>query len=317
MEFGDVSLVGLRVFQEVAERGTFTAAAGALGYTQSAVSRQVAAVERAAGARLFERRRGGVRLTAEGRVVLRRAAAVAAEIDAAARELAGRPVETGVVRLGAFTSAGATLLPRALTTLRRTHPGIVVITREGSTPALVRALRAGSVDLAVLASGPPFRALDAESPALELETLAERSLRVAVPATHPLAAGDAVDVADLRGQPWIASRSAGDETLLGAWPGLAGRPEIVHTTRDWLSKLRLVAAGCGLTTIPSVLATAVPPGVRVLAVRGGPAERRRIVLARLPAHGRAETEAVTRVADAVRAAATEVDPAATSRPGAG
>jgi DNA-binding transcriptional LysR family regulator len=311
MEFGDVSLVGLRVFREVAERGTFTAAAGALGYTQSAVSRQVAAVERAAGARLFERRRSGVRLTAEGRVVVRRAAAVLAEIDAAARELQRRPVETGRVRLGAFTSAGAVLLPMVLTALRRTHTGIVVTTREGTTPALVRALRAGSVDLALLASGPPFRAPDAESPALELETLAEHSLRVAVPVTHPLAAGDAVEVADLRGQQWIASRSTGEETLLGAWPGLEGRPEIVHTTRDWLSKLRLVAAGCGITTIPSVLTPAVPPGVRVLRVRGGPRERRRLVLARLPAHEPAEPPAdpVARVAEAVRVAVAEIDPA--------
>ena len=67
MDFTDVSLVALRVFREVAERGTFTSAATALGYTQSAVSRQIASLERAAGASLLERRREGVRLTAAGR----------------------------------------------------------------------------------------------------------------------------------------------------------------------------------------------------------------------------------------------------------
>ncbi|MFB9685689.1 LysR family transcriptional regulator [Amycolatopsis plumensis] len=282
MDFGDVSLVALRVFREVAERGTLTAAAAALGYTQSAVSRQIASLERVAGTSVLERRPDGVRLTAAGTIVLRRAIAVLGEIDAAGRELAGLPAEAGTVRLGWFPSAGAVLVPRAVAELRRTHAGVTVITREGTTPVLVRALRAGTLDLAVLGSVPPFRPPDAETPALRLETLAERTLRLAVPAGHPLAGAGPVDVADLRGQRWIAGPSAGEETLMGVWPGLDERPEIAHTARDWLAKLSLVAAGCGLTTVPASLAGAVPPGVRVLEVRGGPAERRRVVLARLP-----------------------------------
>ncbi|EOD65037.1 LysR family transcriptional regulator [Amycolatopsis vancoresmycina DSM 44592] len=282
MDFGDVSLVALRVFREVAERGTLTAAAAALGYTQSAVSRQIASLERVARTPVLERRPDGVRLTAAGSVVLRRAIAVLDEIDAAGRELAGLPAEAGTVRLGWFPSAGAVLVPRAVAELRRTHPGVTVVTREGTTPVLVRALRAGTLDLAVLGSVPPFRPPDAETPALRLETLAERSLRLAVPAGHPLAGAGEVDVADLRAQRWIAGPSAGEDTLMGVWPGLDERPEIAHTARDWLAKLNLVAAGCGLTTVPASLAEAVPPGVRVLDVRGGPAERRRVVLARLP-----------------------------------
>jgi DNA-binding transcriptional LysR family regulator len=303
MDFKDVSLVGLRVFREVAERGTLTSAAAALGYTQSAVSRQIAALERVASAPLLERRREGVRLTAAGHVVLRRAATVLDQIDDAARELAGLPAEAGTVRLGWYTSAGAVLLPRAVAALRRTHPAITVTTREGSTPALVRALRAGSLDLALLASAPPFRPPDTESPPLQLLTLAERSLRLAVPATHPLAKGDSVDVTELRGQRWIASPSSGEEKRMGVWPGLDERPEIAHTARDWLAKLHLVAAGCGLTTVSASLGSAVPPGVRVLAVRGGPQEQRRIVLARLP-HPLPEPAA--RLADALRVAAVDV-----------
>ncbi|KDN21163.1 LysR family transcriptional regulator [Amycolatopsis rifamycinica] len=282
MDFGDVSLVALRVFREVAERGTLTAAAAALGYTQSAVSRQIASLERVAGTPVLERRPDGVRLTAAGTIVLRRAIAVLGEIDAAGRELAGLPADAGTVRLGWFPSAGAVLVPRAVAELRRTHPAVTVVTREGTTPVLVRALRAGTIDLAVLGSVPPFRPPDAETPALRLETLAERSLRVAVPAGHPLAGAGPVDVADLRGQRWIAGPSAGEGTLMGVWPGLDERPEIAHTARDWLAKLNLVAAGCGLTTLPASLAEAVPAGVRVVEVRGGPSERRRVVLARLP-----------------------------------
>lgn len=282
MDLSTVPTVALRVFREVAERGTLTAAAAALGYTQSAVSRQIAGLERATRAELLERRHHGVTLTAAGRVVLRHASLVLDQIDATERELAGLPAQAGRVRLGWFMSAGAVLVPRALAALRRAHPAIVVTTREGSTPVLVRALRAGTLDLAVLGSVPPFRPPDTESPPLKLRTLTERPLRVAVPATHALAGGDTVDVAELRGRRWIASPSSGDETLMGVWPGLDERPEIAHHARDWLAKLHLVAAGCGLTTVPPSLLDAVPPGVKILTVRGGPREKRRIVLARLP-----------------------------------
>ncbi|MFC5186403.1 LysR family transcriptional regulator [Actinomadura harenae] len=300
MAFSDASLTALRVFREVAERGTLTAAAASLGYTQSAVSRQIAALERAAGAPLLSRRHDGVRLTPAGRIVLRRAAAVLGEIDAAARELAGLPGEGGTVRLGWITSAGAWILPRALTALRATHPRITVVTREGGTPALVRALRAGTVDVALLSSAPPYRAPDDESPALALETLTERGLLLAVPAGHPLARGDHADVADLRGRRWIAG--TGQDRVLGVWPGLDERPEIAHSARDWLAKLRLVDAGLGITTIPAALARTVPPGVRVLPVRGGPQEQRRIQLARLPGP---VPEPVAHLAEALRAAALE------------
>ncbi|MFD6286624.1 LysR family transcriptional regulator [Streptomyces sp. NPDC060205] len=300
MDFTQVSLTALRVLRAVAEQGTFTAAAVSLGYTQSAVSRQIASIERAAGTELLERRRDGVRLTAAGHVVLRRATVVLDEIDATARELSGLPGQAGTVRLGWFPSAGAVLLPEALAELRRTDPGLHVVSREGGTPALVRALRAGSLDLALLAAAPPFRPPDAESPPLALETLTERALCLAVPAAHPLARGDHIDVTALRGQRWIAGSAAGGDLLLGVWPGLDERPDIAHTARDWLAKLRLVAAGCGLTTVPASLATAAPPGVRVLPVRGGPQEQRRLLLARLP-HPPADP--VTRVAAALRAAA--------------
>lgn len=304
MDFTDVSLTALRVFRAVAEQGTFTAAAASLGYTQSAVSRQMASIERAAGAELLERRRDGVRLTAAGRVVMRRATVVLDEIEATARELSGLPGPGGTVRLGWFPSAGTTLVPQALAALRRSDPGLHVISREGGTPALVRALRAGSIDLALLASAPPFRAPDTESPPLALQTLTERALCLAVPAAHPLARGEFVDVADLRGQRWIVGSSSGADGLMGVWPGLDERPEIVHTARDWLAKLHLVAAGCGLTTVPSAMAAAVPSGVRVLPVRGGPQELRRVLLARLP---QPPGEPVVRLAAALRAAALATD----------
>ncbi|MFG1922103.1 LysR family transcriptional regulator [Cryptosporangium sp. NPDC048952] len=276
MDLESVPMGTLRVFAEVVSRGTLTAAAGALGYTQSAVSRQIAVLERAAGVELLERRRDGVVLTGAGRIVLRHASAVLDRVASTERELAGLPVHAGTVRLGWYTSAGASLVPRAIAALRRSDPAITVTTREGTTPALVRALRASTIDLAVLASAPPFRPFDAESPAFVVETLSERALCVAVGVDHPLAGRGSVDRADLRGQRWIG----GDG--MGVWPGLDERPVIAHTARDWLAKLQLVAAGCGVTTAPIALAPAAPSGVRFVPVRGEAEELRRTVLAFAP-----------------------------------
>ena len=272
MDLTAVPLVALRVFQEVAERGSLSAAAAVLGYTQSAVSRQIAALERVVRAPLLDRQRDGVQLTDTGHVLLRHAGLVLAQLDAAGRELSGLPATAGTVRLGWFTSAGGTLVPSALASLRRSHPALTVTTRDGTTASLVRALRARTVDVAVLASEPPFPPLDDETPALRTKVLDERELLLAVPSTHPLAHKDFIDVADLRGWAWIAGPPG-----VGVWPGLDERVTVAHVARDWLAKLQLVASGAGITTLPEPLATLVPHGVQVIRVRS--LERQRIVVA--------------------------------------
>jgi DNA-binding transcriptional LysR family regulator len=276
------SLTGLRVLRAIAELGSFTAAAAELGYTQSAVSRQIAALERESGATLFDRRPGGARLTKNGLILLRHARVVLDEIDLAQRELEGVEPHVHEVRLGVFISAGAVVLPRALRALRTKRPDIRVTTREGTTPALVRALRAGTLDLALISSRPPYRPPDAELPALVTKTIDETGLAVAAPAYGRFAGRTVVDVDELDDVDWIASPSTGAEPLFGVWPGLAGRPRIAHTARDWMTKLQLVAAGCGLTTVPPSLADVLPEGVQLIHVQGGPEERRRALVARLP-----------------------------------
>jgi DNA-binding transcriptional LysR family regulator len=291
------SLTALRVLRATAERGSFTAAAAELGYTQSAVSRQIAALEREAGVALFERRPGGVRLTNGGQILLRHARVVLDEIASAKRELEGVEPDMQEVRVGAFISAGAVVLPRALRALRERRPEIRVTTREGTTPALVRALRAGTLDLAVISSRAPYRAPDTELPALSTEVIDETGLVVAAPATGRFAGRTAVTVAELDGVDWIASPSTGGESLMGVWPGVAGRPRVAHTARDWLTKLQLVAAGCGLTTVPPNLVDVLPDGVQLMRVEGGPDERRRALVARLP--GR-PSPTIVAVIDALR-----------------
>ncbi len=285
--------------REVAQAGSFSAAAHSLGYTQSAVSRQVAALEVVSGRRLFERSRNGVTLTPAGARLLASVVRVLDELDGALRELAGEEAAVGPVRIGAFATAAAGLVPEALTSL----PAQLKVTlREGTTPALTRALRAGTLDLAILARTPPFRPPDSESPPLDLTTLVERELVIGVPASHPFASTQAVEVQQLEGQVWVASRSDSGESLLGVWPGLAERPDIRYVVRDWLAKLQIVAAGLAITTLAPIMLRALPGDIKVVAVRGEPQETRRVVLARRPGPLDAATG---QVVDAVTAAARE------------
>jgi DNA-binding transcriptional LysR family regulator len=294
---GDFSPTGLRVLREVAQSGSFTAAARVLGYTQSAVSRQAAALEAVAGRTLFERRRDGVALTPAGARLLTRAVRVVDELDAALRDTAEPDAGAGPVRLGTFATAAAGLIPGALASLPRE---LVVSVREATTPALTRGLRAGTLDLAVLAQTPPFRPPDAEAPALDLTTLAERELVIGVGARHPFARRRAVEVGELGGQVWVASRSEAGESLLGVWPGLTERSDVRYVVRDWWAKLQLVAACLAITTLAPVALGVLPDGVRAVAVRGEPQELRRLVLARVPGPLDARVAAV---ADAIAGAA--------------
>ncbi|MGY6024654.1 LysR family transcriptional regulator [Streptomyces spinosirectus] len=289
----DFSSTALRVLRQVAESGSFTAAASQLGYTQSAVSRQAAALERSAGTVLFERRFDGVQLTAAGLTLLRHARSILDSVAAAESELTGSAPQTELVRLGMFPSAGAVLLPGVLARLAVTSPRITVTTREAGTPALLRALRAGSIDIAVLTSRPPHRPADGESPRLHTETVEDSELLVAASATGRFAGRTTVHVDELVDAPWIATPSSSSEPMLGVWPGLPGRPRIVHITRDWLTKLQLVSGGFGVTTVPSRMSPVLPHGVILLHVDGVPPEVRRILVTRLPGRPGLAIRAVT------------------------
>ena len=288
----DPSLAALRVLRAVAELGSFTAAGRALGYTQSAVSRQVAALESAVGSPLFARHRYGVQLTPAGERLLPRAARALDDLDAAFHD-APAPTPTSIVRIGAFPVAAAGIVTDALAELARSRPEVMVTMREGTTPSLVRAVRHGAIDLAVVAQTPPFRPLDTRAPALVLRTIDERELVIAVGAMHPFAVRRSVDVRELADQTWVASRSDDGAALLGVWPGLAGRRDVRYVARDWNTKLALVAAGLAITTVS--VGGRTSGDVRLVEVRGGSQELRRLSVARLPGRMSADVHAVSEV----------------------
>jgi DNA-binding transcriptional LysR family regulator len=293
----------LRVFCEVARLGSFTTAADAVGYTQSGVSRRVAALERAAGGPLFVRQPRGVRLTPAGEVLHRHALAVVDTLDRAAEEIAAVRAGTGGrLRIGAFATANAVVVPTAVAGLQRSAPDVATTVTEALTHELVTALRAGSLDIAVVSDYPSG---DVPADGVELDHVCDDPLMVALPAGHRLAGEPAVDLRDLADESWIeAGRLAVDAVTLTAVAARAGFvPRTDITVPGWTAKQGFVAAGLGVTLVPRLAAGAMRSDIVLLPVRD-PVARRGVYLAR--ATGAAELPAATRFADLVRAAATEL-----------
>jgi DNA-binding transcriptional LysR family regulator len=260
----DLTVTGLRVVQAVVDTGSFTAAADALGYTQSAVSRQVAAMETAAGAPLFVRGARGVVPSPAGTLLALRAAAVLNEIDAVSRDLAGlRDRLTGRVVIAAFPSAAAVLIPRTLARLSKDHPGLIVELGEASTPTQLRQLRTRRIDVAVIGMAPDLPAYDLDR--LRRDLIFEGHLLVAVSANHRFAGRRQVTAAELVDEPWIVGKGLRDDPQFGAWPTL-DQPRIVHAVREWPTRLGLVAAGIGIAVLPELAAASVPTDVRTVTV---------------------------------------------------
>lgn len=256
-----MDIVWLEVFREVARRGSFTAAAQALRYTQSAVSRQIAALELETGATLFDRIPRGVRLTDEGRCLLAHAEAMLGRLDSARRDLAAlRDLDTGRLRIGAFATADAALVPRAMATFHSSHPGVMLTLVEALTPVLLTQLRDGDLDVSVISS-PPDRTHDTDG--LELIHLLDDPMLVALPREHRLAKRRTVRYAELAEDHWIAGWRNPEDTLIGtALPG-GFHPEIRYVVPGWTAKLGLVAAGLGVTLVPGLAAGVARPDILI------------------------------------------------------
>ncbi|HEU5471370.1 MAG TPA: LysR family transcriptional regulator [Actinophytocola sp.] len=249
---GWVEIVWLRVFREVARQGSFTAAANALRYTQSAVSRQIAALEGDTGVALFDRVARGVRLTHEGRCLLEHAEAVLGRLETARKDLVAlRDLDVGRLRIGAFATADAALVPRAMATFHAEHPNVTLSLTESLTSVQVGRLRDGDLDVGVL-SVAPGRSLDTDG--LDLTHLLDDPILVAIPREHRLARRRTIRLAELADEPWIAGWQSPEDTLIGTALPTGVQPEIRYVVPGWTAKLGLVAAGLGVTLVPGLAA---------------------------------------------------------------
>ena len=284
-----MQLESLEAFLAVARYGSVTAAARALGFTQSAVSRQVATLEAQTGARLFDRLARGVALTDEGRCLLPHAEAMVGRLATARRDLdALRGLGAGRLRVGAFPTALAALVPRALAAFRHAHPGVALALAEGRTPALLERLRAGDTDVAVV-SAPVGQPLDAAR--FDLHHLLDEHLLIGVAAGHPLAARRTARLADFAADPFIVGSATAEDTLMRVSLPPGFRPRVDIVTADWTAKLGCVAAGLGVALIPALAAQAVPPGITLLRLHTDDAPVRQVFAA--TAAGRRPPAAVT------------------------
>jgi DNA-binding transcriptional LysR family regulator len=246
----------MRVLREVAVRGSFSAAAEALSFTQSAVSQQIAALEREAGTTLVQRSARGVRLTEAGEAVVRHAEAIMARLAEAEAELeAIAGLKGGRLRMASFESAGSTLMPPAIAAFRGKHPAVELSLSLSEPEDCIPLLRSGELDLAIVFESAGGSAGDG----VERVHLIEDPMYLALPPDHPLAHRRRIRLADLAGEPWVAG-SAGCECnrLIAHACALAGyQPRIAFETDDYSAMQGFVAAGVGVSLIAELGLTTV------------------------------------------------------------
>ncbi|HEY5360900.1 MAG TPA: LysR family transcriptional regulator [Streptosporangiaceae bacterium] len=240
----------LRLLREFAERGTIAATAAALGYTPSAVSQQLAALEREAGAALLDRSARAAELTDAGRRLVSHAGEILALIEAAEADLsADEPV--GRVAVTAFPTAAVAFAP-ALTRTVRAHQGLNLLLRQTMGSEGMRQVRAGQVDVAIVDDWTRRPAAGAAG-GLRRYPLVRDSLVLVVPRRHWAAdLSEPVALHRLRGEAWLAppagepSRQAIDRVLAGA----GGAPPAPWEFEGLATILSLVARGIGIAVLP-------------------------------------------------------------------
>jgi DNA-binding transcriptional LysR family regulator len=264
----------MKVLREVGARGSFSAAAEALSFTQSAISQHVAALERETGTQLVERGSRGVRVTEAGRVLIEHADAILARIENAEEDLAALAgLRGGRLRLIAFQSGNATLTARAVAAFHERHPQVELSMQEAEPDQVAPRLRAGEADLALVYDHPS--APDMLPADLELVHLLDDPYDVILPAGHALAKRRRVSLADLAEDPWIASGSTcGCRAITdGACREAGFEPRVAFEADETTAAQALVAAGVGVTIFPRLALTTLHPGVVARRLVNAPVRR--------------------------------------------
>jgi molybdate transport repressor ModE-like protein len=270
----------LVALESIVATGTFREAARSLGYSQSAVSEQIATLETIVGAPVLDRSRGNrsAQPTAVGRALLRHTGAIGAALGAASSEIAAARSAVATLRIGIFPSAAVSLLPGLVRAMRDTHPDVAIAVQEANDPdVLVARVLAGALDVCFCTATP--------SASLAVHHLLDDPFVLVVAADDPRADLEAVDPRTLHGQPLIDYRSVPRELLSTSRLPAGVRPRVVLRTDDDAAVRALVAAGVGAAVLPTL--STRPPDPLLRTVRLEPAlEPRRVLLAWLAARER-------------------------------
>jgi DNA-binding transcriptional LysR family regulator len=280
-----LNVARLRVLDEVAHRGSFSAAAESLCYTQSAVSQQIAALEAETGMALLERHPRGVSLTAAGQTLAGHAEGILARLETAEAALAAiAGLRGGRLRMASFPSAGATLMPLAIASFRAAHPDVQLTLTEGEPEEIAPRLRAGELDLALL-----FRFGEADPGVLDGMTqvsLLQDPMYLVLPRDHPLAGKASLRLADLDGESWVqtSQASACARHVVHSCRTAGFEPQVSFQSDDYQTVQGLVAAGVGVALIPELALSVVREDIVVRALSPRPPLRE--VVAAVPAGAR-------------------------------
>jgi DNA-binding transcriptional LysR family regulator len=276
----------LRVLCEVARHGSFSAAAESLGYTQPAVSRQIATLEAEAGATLVRRVPQGALLTDAGRLLVEHGTAILARLEEAETELqALLGLGGGTLRLASFASAASSIVPLAIAKFRDLHPAVELSVAMADPVDSLPRMRAGELDMA-LSHDPSW--ISGSAAGLEFVHLFDDPMYVALPAEHPLAGADRLDLGCFADEPWMlgTTTSCPDSRLFRQACLEAGfEPKIAFQNDDYAAVLGFVAAGVGVALIPDMAARSVRHDVVIRALDPSPPPRP--ILVALPAGYRA------------------------------
>ncbi len=263
-----LNLDRLRVLHAIGAHGSVSAAAEVLHVTTSAVSQQMAKLERETGTQLLAKNGRGVRLTDAGLLLSAHAERILAMVEVAHSDLeAHRGAAVGKLMVGAFPTAARGLFPAVLGTLRREHPQLRPYVTEMEPDRSVPLLMRGDLDLACV--------LDWYNKPLPLpaglarEPLLDDVTDVMVPAGHPLAGRESVQLEDFAADDWIVWPSGQfcHEWLLFTLRGKGIEPRVAHAAQEHQTQMALVAAGLGVAISPRLGRGPVPDGVRVVPVR--------------------------------------------------
>ncbi len=266
----------LRILREVAQRGSFSAAADGLYLSQSAVSQQIATLEREVGMKLLDRTREGPKLTDAGRVLVTHAEAAIARLEEAERELAAiAGLEGGELRLASFPSASATVLTEAVSSFHRNHPGVRLSVIDAEPEESLPRLRGGEIDLALVFDYPSVPMDDDRD--LERTLVLTESMHIALPKNHPLADRQVVPLAELADNEWLCGSrpSSCGTAVVSACRNAGFEPNIGFESDDYHVMQGFIAAGLGVTLLPDL---ALPTLHSDLVVRATdpPAPERRV-----------------------------------------
>jgi DNA-binding transcriptional LysR family regulator len=286
----------MKVLREVATRGSFSAAAEALSYTQSAVSQQIAALEREAGTKLVERSARGIRLTDAGEALVRHTEAVLANLAEAEAELeALAGVRGGRVRLASFPSAGSAIVPQAIANFRARHPAVELSLSEAEPEESLPRLRAGELEIAL--SYTPSLFSDESLAGFDTHDLLDDPFYLVLPAGHPLASKARLRLRDVASEPWITGTDACPCTgqVERACTAAGFEPHVAFESDDFATVQGLVAAGVGVALIPDLGFATARDDIIIRELAPSDAMTRTVQAATLPGYRSPATEAMLTV----------------------